>query len=140
MWFFSAPLASGSCPVCVAPLPLKCSCRVNEPLDVWFAHEVLGHDAALLRYLRRVWSAKHEVHDLRQDAYFRVYEAAGARDRIRRNRFYLPVTHSEPQRDHSSGTLRFRTCILEITYASRCSPELFRLEEAADTMQCVVTV
>lgn len=45
-------------------------------LNLWFAREVLVHEAALLRYLARVWPNRHEIHDLRQDVYIRVYEAA----------------------------------------------------------------
>ena len=45
-------------------------------LNLWFAREVLVHEAALLRYLARVWPNRHDVHDLRQDIYIRVYEAA----------------------------------------------------------------
>jgi RNA polymerase sigma factor (sigma-70 family) len=49
---------------------------VEESLDIWFKREVLVHEAALLRYLGRVWSRPQEVHDLRQEIYVRVYEAA----------------------------------------------------------------
>lgn len=45
-------------------------------LNLWFAREVLVHEAALLRYLARVWPNRHDIHDLRQDVYIRVYEAA----------------------------------------------------------------
>lgn len=48
-------------------------------LDEWFAREILVHEQALMRYLMRVWSRAEDVHDLRQDTYVRVYEAA-ARD------------------------------------------------------------
>lgn len=49
---------------------------MEESLDTWFKREVLGHEASLLRYLSRVWSRPEEIHDLRQDIYVRVYEAA----------------------------------------------------------------
>ena len=49
---------------------------MEESLDTWFKREVLIHEAALLRYLGRVWSRPEEVHDLRQEIYVRVYEAA----------------------------------------------------------------
>ena len=45
-------------------------------LNLWFARELLPHEAALIRFLLRVWPNRHEVHDLRQDIYIRVYEAA----------------------------------------------------------------
>lgn len=50
---------------------------MTEPLKVWFAREILVHEAALMRYLNRVWSPRDEIHDLRQEIYVRVYEAAG---------------------------------------------------------------
>lgn len=49
---------------------------MDEPLDSWFKREILAHEAGLVRYLMRVWPNKHEVPDLRQEAYARVYQAA----------------------------------------------------------------
>lgn len=49
---------------------------MHEPLDVWFKREILQHEAALLRCLARVWPRKHEIQDLRQETYARVYAAA----------------------------------------------------------------
>jgi RNA polymerase sigma-70 factor (ECF subfamily) len=49
---------------------------VNEELNTWFARNVLPHEAALVRYLMRIWPHKDEVNDLRQETYVRVYEAA----------------------------------------------------------------
>jgi RNA polymerase sigma factor (sigma-70 family) len=49
---------------------------MEEPLKVWFAREILVHEAPLVRYLARVWPRRDEVHDLRQEVYIRVYEAA----------------------------------------------------------------
>jgi RNA polymerase sigma-70 factor (ECF subfamily) len=50
---------------------------VDEPtLDQWFKREILVHEAALCRYLGRVWRNRDEIPDLRQDVYIRVYEAA----------------------------------------------------------------
>lgn len=46
------------------------------PLDDWFVREVLAHEAALLAWLRRAWPQRAEVHDLCQEVYVRVYEAA----------------------------------------------------------------
>ena len=45
-------------------------------LDQWFIKEILPHEAALLRYLSRVWPNSAEVPDLRQDIYVRLYESA----------------------------------------------------------------
>jgi RNA polymerase sigma-70 factor (ECF subfamily) len=50
---------------------------MEDALDVWFEREVLSHEDSLVRYLTRVWPNAHEVHDLRQEIYVRVYEAAG---------------------------------------------------------------
>jgi RNA polymerase sigma-70 factor (ECF subfamily) len=49
---------------------------VSAALDNWFAREILVHEEALVRYLRRCWPNRDDVHDLRQDTYVRVYEAA----------------------------------------------------------------
>ena len=49
---------------------------VEEPLKTWFAREILAHEAALMRYLARAWPRRDEVHDLRQEIYVRIYEAA----------------------------------------------------------------
>jgi len=48
----------------------------DEALNSWFAREILVHEAALVRYLRHMWSNPDEVADLRQEIYIRVYEAA----------------------------------------------------------------
>ena len=50
---------------------------MTESLDAWFTREVLIHEEALVHYLRRCWPHRDEVHDLRQEVYVRVYEAAG---------------------------------------------------------------
>ena len=47
-----------------------------ESLDAWFAREILPLEGALLRYLARTWMRRDEIHDLRQEIYVRVYEAA----------------------------------------------------------------
>lgn len=49
---------------------------MDDSLDTWFAREILAHESALMRYLVRKWFQRDEVHDLRQDVYVRVYEAA----------------------------------------------------------------
>lgn len=50
---------------------------MDTALDAWFASEILVHEQALLHYLRRCWPRGDEIHDLRQEVYVRVYEAAG---------------------------------------------------------------
>jgi RNA polymerase sigma-70 factor (ECF subfamily) len=64
---------------------------MNESLDAWFAREILVHEAPLVRYLMRTWAAKDEIHDLRQETYLRVYEAA-ARERPRSAKSFLFTT------------------------------------------------
>jgi RNA polymerase sigma factor (sigma-70 family) len=49
---------------------------MDDSLDAWFKREILVHEAALVRFLSRAWPNRHEIHDLRQDVYIRVYEAA----------------------------------------------------------------
>lgn len=50
---------------------------MNAALDAWFAREILVHEEALGHLLRRYWPHRDELHDLRQEVYVRVYEAAG---------------------------------------------------------------
>ncbi len=50
---------------------------MQSPLDAWFVHEILVHEEALTRYLQRCWPHRDDTHDLRQEVYVRVYEAAG---------------------------------------------------------------
>jgi RNA polymerase sigma factor (sigma-70 family) len=61
-------------------LSVRKDCNVfdmDEPLEAWFARVILIHEDALVRYLRRMWPNRDEIHDLRQETYIRVYEAAG---------------------------------------------------------------
>jgi RNA polymerase sigma factor (sigma-70 family) len=64
---------------------------MDKSLDSWFAREVLVHEAPLVRYLMRTWPAKDEIHDLRQETYLRVYEAA-AKERPRSAKAFLFAT------------------------------------------------
>lgn len=50
---------------------------MDDSLDDWFAREILVHEGALVAFLHRAWPNRAEIHDLRQEAYVRVYEAAG---------------------------------------------------------------
>lgn len=77
---------------------------MGSELDHWFACEILPHEEALTRFLARAWPQRDEIHDLRQEIYARVYQAARAQrphlpksflfatarhlltDRLRRNR------------------------------------------------------
>lgn len=49
---------------------------VDESLNAWFKREILVHEAALVRYLTRNWRNREEIHDLRQETYIRIFEAA----------------------------------------------------------------
>lgn len=49
---------------------------MDAALDAWFVAEVLVHEGALTRYLRRTWFEADDILDLRQETYVRVYEAA----------------------------------------------------------------
>lgn len=64
---------------------------MDEALDIWFAEEILVHEAALVRYLRRVWPRCDEIPDLRQEIYVKVYEAA-AKSRPQSPKSFLFVT------------------------------------------------
>jgi RNA polymerase sigma-70 factor (ECF subfamily) len=46
-------------------------------LDRWFIDAILVHEEALVRYLQRNCPHRDDVHDLRQEVYARVYQAAG---------------------------------------------------------------
>jgi RNA polymerase sigma-70 factor (ECF subfamily) len=52
---------------------------MGSAIDDWFVREVLVHEQALMRFLRRNWRDQDEVPDLRQEVYVRVYEAATRR-------------------------------------------------------------
>ncbi len=87
---------------------------MDEKLSAWFAREILPHEAALVRYLTRIWPNREEVPDLRQDIYVKVYEAARSHrpafaksflftiarnlivDRVRRNRIVSIDAVSDP--------------------------------------------
>jgi RNA polymerase sigma-70 factor (ECF subfamily) len=61
---------------------------MNRELDDWFMSEIMPHEAALMRYLTRVWKRPAELPDLRQETYVRVYESA-ARERPRSPKAFL---------------------------------------------------
>lgn len=59
-------------------MPKPCNVPdMNGNLDDWFVREILVHERALMRYLRRAWRNPDDVADLRQEIYVRIYEAAG---------------------------------------------------------------
>jgi len=61
---------------------------MDNALDAWFVREILVCEEALARYLRQCWPHRDELHDLRQEVYVRVYEAA-ARARPAQPRSFL---------------------------------------------------
>jgi RNA polymerase sigma factor (sigma-70 family) len=64
---------------------------VTDSLDAWFAREILVYEDSLVRYLTRSWHHRDDIHDLRQEAYVRVYEAA-AQERPRAPKSFLFTT------------------------------------------------
>jgi RNA polymerase sigma factor (sigma-70 family) len=64
---------------------------VTDSLDAWFAREILVYEDSLVRYLTRCWHHRDDVHDLRQEAYVRVYEAA-VQERPRSPKSFLFTT------------------------------------------------
>jgi RNA polymerase sigma factor (sigma-70 family) len=48
----------------------------RSPLDDWFVAEILPHEAALMRYLRRNGTQRNELHDMCQEIYTRIYKRA----------------------------------------------------------------
>jgi RNA polymerase sigma-70 factor (ECF subfamily) len=64
---------------------------MSADLDQWFVSEILVHEAALGRYLRRVWPNASDVCELRQEIYLRIYEA-GAKSRPTSPKSFLFTT------------------------------------------------
>jgi len=68
--------------------------HVAVDLNDWFVTEVLPLEAALVRYLQRNWRVPHEVADLRQEVYVRVYEAAVVERPIAVKPFLFATAHN----------------------------------------------
>lgn len=67
---------------------------MEEPLKSWFLREILAHEASLVRYLTRIWPWREEVHDLRQEVYVRVFEAArGSRPQFPKSFLFTTARH-----------------------------------------------
>jgi RNA polymerase sigma-70 factor (ECF subfamily) len=64
---------------------------MDESVEAWFAREILVHEDALVRYLRRCWQQPDDILDLRQETYVRVFEAA-RRERPRQPKSFLFTT------------------------------------------------
>lgn len=67
---------------------------VAVDLNDWFVTEVLPLEAALVRYLQRNWRVPHEVADLRQEVYVRVYEAAAIERPQTVKSFLFAIAHN----------------------------------------------
>ena len=64
---------------------------MDESVEAWFTREILAHEDALVRYLRRCWSHADDILDLRQETYIRVFEAA-RRERPHQPKSFLFTT------------------------------------------------
>lgn len=49
---------------------------MSDALRDWFCREILPHEAALTRFIRRNWRNEADVAELRQDVYAKVFETA----------------------------------------------------------------
>jgi len=67
---------------------------MSEPLEAWFVREILSQEAALTRYIKRIWPRPEDVPDICHDAYLRVFEAARvARPRAPRSFLFTTARH-----------------------------------------------
>jgi RNA polymerase sigma-70 factor (ECF subfamily) len=119
---------------------------MTDSLDAWFAREILIHEESLVHYLRRCWPHRDEVHDLRQEVYVRVYEAAGkARPLLPKSFLFTTARHLMTDRVRRSRVVSIETMgDLEPTnvLVDEVSPErwcggrqvLKRLSEAFDRL------
>lgn len=119
---------------------------MDNDLDAWFAADILVHEAALVAFLRRCGSQAGDLHDLRQEVYVRVYEAAAkarphhprsfllatarhlVTDRLRRGR----VVSIEPVGDLEALNVLIDECSPERRLGAR--QNLRRLAEAFDRL------
>lgn len=118
----------------------------GRSLDEWFQAEVLRHEGALTRYLKRAWPRPEDVADLRQEVYVRVYESAAVRlpvsprafllatarnlilDRVRRER----IVSIDFTQDFDSANVLIERISPEQRVNAR--QELRRLSEAIDQL------
>lgn len=50
---------------------------MTTPLDTWFKQEITVHEAALKRFIRRrLWHHPDDLHDIIQETYAKIYQAA----------------------------------------------------------------
>ena len=62
----------------------------QRDLKVWFVHEVLPLEAALMQFLRRSGRGSADIADLRQEVYLRVCEMRKKKFRARSNHSFSP--------------------------------------------------
>src|SRR3546814_8087206 len=103
---------------------------MDDSLDDWFAREILVHEGALESFLRRAWPNRDEIHDLRQEAYVRVYEAA-ARSRPTTPRAFLFTTarHLVTDRLRRGRVVRSEEHTSELQSLMRISYAVFCLKK-----------
>lgn len=119
---------------------------MDELLDDWFKREILAHEESLVRYLLRTWPNRHEVPDLRQDTYVRVYEAA-QKSRPQAPKSFLFATARNLMADHirrrrivaidSVGDMEALNVLIDTISAEHrasAQQELRRLAEAIDRL------
>ncbi|MBN8884998.1 MAG: sigma-70 family RNA polymerase sigma factor [Rudaea sp.] len=119
---------------------------MDETLDIWFAEEILVHEAALVRYLGRVWPRSDEIADLRQEIYVKVYEAAAkSRPQSPKSFLFTTARHLLTDRQRRARIVSieavgdpdaFNVLIDEISPEQQMSArqELKRLAEAFDRL------
>jgi RNA polymerase sigma-70 factor (ECF subfamily) len=119
---------------------------MNRALDNWFATQILPHEAALMRYLARVWKSPADIPDLRQETYVRVYESAAVeRPRTPRSFLFTTARNLMVDRmrrekivsiDHSQDLDSLDVSIDELSPERRLSAcqELQRLTQAFDRL------
>lgn len=73
---------------------------MTSELDAWFIREILVHEEALVSWIARCWPQRDEVHDLRQETYARVYQAA-ARSLPLQPKSFLFATARNLMADHA---------------------------------------
>jgi RNA polymerase sigma factor (sigma-70 family) len=123
---------------------------MSAALDHWFVTEILIHEAALVRYLSRVWPNASDISELRQEIYIRVYEA-GARSRPTSPKSFLFTTArnlmTDRRRrerivsiDYTQDLDSLNVLVDEISPEHRLSAhqELRRLGEAFDQLSDIV--
>jgi len=65
-----------------------------DPVAAWFVREILPLEAILMQYLHHNWQNRSDLHDLRQETYVRVCEAAQERLPDHPKRFLLTTARN----------------------------------------------